>query len=459
MKFQQPPWGLAAAARESLLHGNEHRDAGKVSEKALNALMSKFFNSEATPHLIPGDRGFLLSIVTPILYEQFPWQESIFEELSRSHALLLDGLDQVDTSVISAASMTELLGGMSLGDAIGATFFLQVGANMNGGVFDPDWLNQPNFEEVLHLFPRSNIEAMAERLTATRDEFKQDFKAQSLGVKRLARYDYNPLVRTPFVKLDQGLPVAPAPRLILRTVTPGGLFYSGVSKYGKAFADDLGALFENYIGRNLRLIDGADVHPEIVYGARGDKKSIDWFVVMPGLVLLVECKMKRLALGSRAGDPQLFEDLQKSLEKARTQLTRTVQNLAARTPEFRHIPTDRPMLGLIVSAEPIYSGSAYLIDHDTSVIPGGRLPDVPVAAVSARVVEMLVTHGADTENVLLELITRHVGVAISLSEIRPHADHDNAILTRAWQSYPFSAGRDRLTCAGNLSVNNTSSLD
>ncbi|WP_181724069.1 hypothetical protein [Nocardia gipuzkoensis] len=435
VKRQLPPWGLAAAARESLLHGSEHRNEG-VSDKALDNLMRKFFNSESKPHVKPGDPTFLLSLVTPILYEQFPWQESMYEEIARSHAMLLDGLGQVNTSVVTADSLAEILGGMSLSEGVGAAFVLQVGAQMNGGVFDPAWLSQSKFEDVLKVFPRSNIETLLKRLTATREEFKQDFTKNSLYERRLARYDYNPLVRTPFIEFDQSRPITPAPRLIMRTVTPGGLYYSGVSRYGNVFANDLGKLFEHYIGRNLRLIEGAEVHPEIVYG-KNQEKSVDWLVVMPDLVLLVECKLKRLALAARAGDPKLFEDLKDSLSKARGQLARTVENLASRRSEFGHIPTDRPMLGLIVSAEPIYSAAAYLLDHDTALIPGGTLPDVPVAAASSREIEALVTHGADTQDVLLALMRDQNGGAISLRGVRAQIDRKNPILEKAWRSYGF----------------------
>ena len=80
-KFERPPWGLATAARESLLYGNENRNKA-VSDRAIDDLMRRFFHAEALPNLRPGDTGFLLSLLTPVMYEQFPWQESIFK---RSH--------------------------------------------------------------------------------------------------------------------------------------------------------------------------------------------------------------------------------------------------------------------------------------------------------------------------------------------------------------------------------------
>jgi hypothetical protein len=437
IRLRRPPWGLAVAARESLLYGNEYRER-PVSERSIDDLMRRFFSCEATPNLLPGEPGFVLSIVTPLLYEQFPWQESIFEELARSHALLIEGLDRIQTSVISRSSLSELLGGMDLNAAIGATFVLQVGAYQNGGTYDQAWLDQSNFKEVLALFPRETLEVTASRLTATRAEFKADYEQNSHGSKGLARYDYNPLVRTPFINFGQDLSFAPAPRLIMRTVTPGGLYYPGVSKYGNSFAEDIGRLFEYYIGRNLGLIDGAEVHPEIAYGSRGAKKSVDWFVVMPGLVLLVECKLKRLGLAARAGDSRLTSDLTSSIDRAHQQLRNSIEALAMNAPQFSHIPSDRPIVALIVSAEPIYTGAAYLVERRMTSISSGRLADIPVATASARGIENLVTFEGQVEQILLErLHDRPPDGVLSLSDLHPSHDRKNDILEKAWDSYNF----------------------
>lgn len=278
---------------------------------------------------------------------------------------------------------------------------------------------------------------MAARLTTTPTAFRAAFQEHSVGTLTAGRFDYNPLVATPFIDLGEGEPLAPAPRLILRTVTPGGLYYVGYAEHGKAFADDLGGLFEHYIGRQLRLIEGAEVQPEIVFGRGGGSKSVDWFVILPNLVILVEVKSRRLGPAARAGDAALFTSLADTLGGARKQLSRTVDNLADGHPAFSHIPTDRPMLGLIVTAEPFYTGSAYLLDHDVAVIPGGSLRDVPVAAVSAREVEWLVTLGPDVEPLLLAEIAEAGDGVVSLRAIGKKADVDNPILLNAWNSYPW----------------------
>lgn len=435
VRHSTPPWGLAAAARESLLYGNEYRSK-LVDDKALLELMGKFqITTDLNDTDIQG-KHFIINEVTRMTYEQFPYQESIFEELARSHAWMVEGLSDVETRVINEDSLAAMLDGVSLREAIGATFFLQVGALQNGGAYLSSWLDQPNFSEVLKIYPRANIEKMAARLTTTPEGFRAAYKEHSVGSDRAARFDYNPLVATPFVDLGDG-PVAPATQLILRTVTPGGLYYAGLAKHGKAFADDLGGLFEHYIGRQLKMLEGAEVLPEVVFGKGGGDKSVDWFVIFSNLVILVEVKSRRLGPAARATDTVLMESLGETMGGARKQLKRTVKNLSHDHPAFADIPRDRPIVALIVTAEPYYTGAAYLLDHEESVIPGGSLPDVPVAAVSARDMENLVTHGADVEPMLLAEIAKSSGRAINLRDLGKKAGVENAILSKAWDAYPW----------------------
>jgi hypothetical protein len=435
-KNQYPPWGLAAAARESILFGNEYRH--KVADdKALTALMHKFqIAMDISNEEIKGG-DLLLSLTTRLAHEQIPYAESAFEEVSRSHAWLVEGIGEVDTQVITEASLAQMLDGISLREAIGATFFMQVGAFQNEGRFEPGWLDQPNFANVFEVYPRHTIETIAARLVTTPEAFKLQYEKWSLSTDSAARFDYNPLVATPFVDMGDG-PVAPAARLILRTISPGSLYYAGMAAHGNAFAADLGNLFEYYVGRQLRLIPDAGVHPEIVFGKGGGLKSVDWFVVLPGVVLLIEAKSKRLGPAARAGDPSLVTSLDSSLGEARKQLSKTVERLSEGHEAFSHIPTDRPMVALVVTAEPFYTAGAYLMDYSGGpTIAGGVLPDVPVGVMSARDLEALVTHGQDVEGIVLDLLARRGEGVFGFRDLIGKEDTRNPILQNAWDSYPW----------------------
>jgi hypothetical protein len=63
-------------------------------------------------------------------------------------------------------------------------------------------------------------------------------------------------------------------RAVYGRLTPG--YLCPPLRYGEGFARDLGHLFEQYIGRRLRLPPGAQVLGEVTYGPKNDRrKTVD----------------------------------------------------------------------------------------------------------------------------------------------------------------------------------------
>lgn len=343
------PWGTALIARESILWGNEHRHTAP-DEEALRRLFNAYND------LYEGEGrdqdASLLSLITPIVYEQFPYQESIYEEVSRTQALLVEGLSQVDAKVATAQAWADILG-RPLDEVVAATFVLQVGANVNNGWFDPKWLDQPNFAEVLNQWPRDLILTRLEQLTFNREEFKAAYEKAPKPTSGKHRYSFNPLTARPFLRMDDSRHLAPQPRLILRTVSPGNLYYTGIAHlHPKKFGSDLGYLTEHYVGRQLKTIPTAQLHPEIKYG-NPEQKSIDWFLVLPNVVVMFEVKSTRFGLLQRAADGH-EETITNVIGGAVQQLVRSDAAISNRNPAFAHIPTDRPRIGIVTTAEPYY---------------------------------------------------------------------------------------------------------
>jgi hypothetical protein len=96
------------------------------------------------------------------------------------------------------------------------------------------------------------------------------------------------------------LHVVPVPLVLLRKASPLGIFYAGVEKWGQSFCDE--PLFEAYVGRQLQLLPGAMILPEIIY-SKPERRSVDWFVILENLVLLVEVKSTRPSEQVRIGGP------------------------------------------------------------------------------------------------------------------------------------------------------------
>lgn len=435
-----PPWAFALIARESVLWGNEHRRTGTTADD-LRLLLNAHNNIDEEASR-PEDRS-VHSIVTRHAYEQFPYQESMFEELSRTHALLIGGLPHVETEVLSGAAWVKILGA-PLPQVVGATFFLQVAAEKSNGLFDPACMDADDFRDIFNLWPREVILDRARQLSSTFDEFKAEYAAVPKPSRGYERYAFNPLTSRPFLRWRAGTFLAPQPRLILRTVTPGNLYYAGIRTFGEAFTRDLGLLTEHYAGEQLNTITGAVVYPEVVHG-RGHDKSIDWFLVLPSLVVMVEVKSARFGLLDRAADPGFEASIQRVLKRAVEQILRTDKALDAQLPEFSHVPSDRPRIGLVVTAEPYYLANSPMVRR---LLPN---TETPILTASLRDLERLVGLPAATiETQLLRIIHDPERSTWTLSSaLRDVRDGERSpILKRAWDSYPWPLGTDEDSTTG-----------
>lgn len=424
-------WGYAAIARTALLHGTDFRDQ-VVDDRAITKLLRMQSNLISGDDLASPD--ILFRVATALAHDQIPFQENVRQSLARSKAWIVDGLNEVETVVLNETSLTEMLDGLSLQETIGATFVLQGGAFMNEGLFDSGWVDQGNFVEILKFYPRENIEKVARRLTTTIDSLRSE-NAENSGLVD-GRFRFNPLLKTPFVDLGDGKPIAPIAQYVFQTATPNSLFYLGMERFGQKFSIDLGNLFENYIGRQLKQIEAAEVYSEVEY-AKG-AHSIDWFVVLPDVVLLFEVKSKRPNADIREARSMLGESMHSAFEKPCRQLARTLELIDERHQSFENIPHDRPMAGIIVTSEPYYTGTAHLLSEGLAPLKLASGKSIPVGIMSAQDVENLVNYSADElSGIVLEQIAKGSGKTVESSSVPMKPDGSNKILDDAWDQYTW----------------------
>jgi hypothetical protein len=260
------PWSIAAIAKESVLVGSEFRRAD-VDGRGLRRLVDLLNRSS---DLLPDQSA--ASLLTPIMYEQFPYQESVYEEMARTHALL------VHNERDQAAIQWDDLLGIGLDQAIRASHVLHAWAVSNAGRYSPDLLDMPHLQSVYQkIAPRSEIETVAKLMTSDisglrRARATADERAPIPS--RLERYAFNPLKAHPFVDLgDVGI-WAPQSVFISRAFLGSNLYYRGLDRWGKPFADDLGDRTQRYVGRQLALLGGIALYPEIEYAK--SQRSAAW---------------------------------------------------------------------------------------------------------------------------------------------------------------------------------------
>ncbi len=254
----------------------------------------------------------------------------------------------------------------------------------------------------------------------------------------LRHHEFNPLVSRPFVTMPDGRHIAPQPHFVFQRLSSSALYYAGVSALDteqvESFTRDFGRACEDYVGRQLRLIPEATIVPEVVYG--NDQLSVDWFVIFPELVVLVEVKSTRMSHLARMGGDKLKDDIDRCLGKAYKQVKRTDRLLADGHHAFAQIPNDRPRIAIIVTLEPYWAANSPFV---TEFLPE---PPIPISVASVRALEHLVdvlcaVGGPEPLTKVLDDAERRTW---NLENALPDVPTSkNPILDAAWNRFPFPA--------------------
>jgi hypothetical protein len=430
-----PPWALAGLVKASICCGNPYRST-PVRPADIAMGCSMYSNLVARELHEPGlNSGF--HILMRIAYEQFPYQESVFEELSRPEAFFSDYSGRKPLEVISGERLEELLGA-PVRTAVAVALILMASAQKNAGFFDPAWMSQPGFARVLDFISRNQILGVIDSVFAgSIEEFRQQ-AGEAPPLPYLERYLFNPLTARPLIRMGDGRLLAPVWQAIGRRLSPIELYYLGMKRWGQAFSRDMGELLEDYVGRQLATLPDAEVYPEICYAERKNViDSVDWIVVFEDLVLLVEAKAKRTPAAARAAAVTAQGTYEETLGKAFRQINRTYQAIRAGVPAFSRIPADRPVAGLVATLDPWYMANSLA----RGFLPA---PDIPTMAASVQGIEQLVAIGQRrpasavlTEIMHLDDERQTWELDTALQAFADPADR-NPLLDKAWARLPFN---------------------
>jgi hypothetical protein len=413
-------WALVEIARESIIHGAQQGQHPPTASE-LHRLCSLFSNLDDP--LSEGPHYAIERFFVRLFFEQFRWQLSEFEELARPHALFVEAAARVPGATAFREERWRAALGCSVDEFVHAGFFLFVWASQHEGLVDLRWMDLPHFAEVQRHFPKSLIEhVVSSRLGADPAQLRR-MDSEAVVPDNVREHRFNPLSARPLVRMRDGRLLAPHPLLILHRLGVTGLYYDRVGEPG--FADQLGPVFEEYVGMQLSLLSNAHVEHSVMAG-RSDE-VIDYVVVFPDVVLLLEAKSTRLTELARIGLDQLDDDRDRTLGKAYAQITRAERLITEDHPAFKFVPRDRPRRGIVVTLEPYWG----------AVSGFGALPATPIPTTVAHIREI--------EYLASTAITNDVGAALAgltgaHSNNAIHAaveqlDHvRNPILDRGWDA-------------------------
>jgi hypothetical protein len=131
------PWALAEAAKVSIVAGNEFRSEVVTARVILEICHAYNKLDDPLRTREPGVVGTAEAYFTRVETLQFPYQMSVFEEVSRIGALF-ETVDNLDTKMLNSSALSDILG-CSLNDYVTAGFAISTMARARSGYFDVDW--------------------------------------------------------------------------------------------------------------------------------------------------------------------------------------------------------------------------------------------------------------------------------------------------------------------------------
>lgn len=390
------PWAVSLLAREALTApGKSTRkspDRRPATENDLRRLGALAIALEDPLIAQPGTPNAVESFAIRTAYQQFMFQEPVFHDMARMRPMFDRPFSSERFEVLSAQSLCVVLGG-PLDVFVDSGPFFVAAAMKNAGLFDPEWLQGPQFEEVRNRIDIAELLKIFMTAWAApwADLRSEAIRAQSSD-QRLRQYDWNPFLGRPFVEQADGEYLAPQAWYVASRVRPSAVYYLGLVKYGDAWARDLGLAHEDYIRLQLEQLKPAtSVYGEFEYDTgSGSGKTVDAIVVLDDAVVLVEAKSVRTRLDSRCTFAAYTDHLQRDLRKAFTQIARTAHMVRNHhTALGGAVPDDRPLCGLVVTPEPLW------LANNAQFTAGYPDPTVPTSIVSLRELEDLVAYGRE----------------------------------------------------------------
>jgi hypothetical protein len=442
----ETPWALAGAARASILYGNDHRSAARPVD--VLKICAAFAAVSPTLTGVP-DEEFIRTFMLQATYEQFPFQGMGSNDIARSLAMFRDSLRNINADVLTEAAIEDALGG-SVRDFIGVVWLMFASANANNGTFLDEWIDQPQFRPVLEGISAPQLRSLIK--TAYSADLR---RLREIGLERTEifrdapdreKFAFNPLASRPLVEMSAGEYVIPSPLLLLRRPTTTGIYYALMEAVQGNIGKDLGNLFEQYVKEQIAQLPGARVISEVTYG-KSQKKTIDLFVVVAGILFLVECKAPRLTEAARLGDQTALQnDLKRMISKAYDQISTTAQLLRRPPKELVEagVPADLPVRGVVVTLEPYY------LINGIALAPYIPATEVPTTVTSIHDLEGMIGLGITGPN-FAEQMTHVEADPTGLRPLEvvrtrwPDETYDNPILEAAKRDLPWDLDNDNRT--------------
>ncbi len=471
-RFGITPWAIADVSRTALAWGGPGRHrADLYTLMRLSSMNAQLGDEDRTslsvgaseklsPESIDLEREQLARRLSRVYFEQFPGQRSVLAGVARS--VLLFGAaaefpETFDPKVMTPGWFERITEGISFDDYIESIFLFSVLAQQTNGRVTLDALDAPGVRELSEVFPLDAARRVfAEHLVTSVADFKKTNREwQDPLPDPQKKFAFNPLTSRPFVQGVTSDPVVPWTQAVITKALPPSIYFLPPTKLRNAFASDLGPVFQHYTGRQLKLINGErQVLPEVRYKSEGNFiDSCDWFIDLPDVLVLIECKARQPIESLRVGGDDWMRSIEDSIGKGILQLNRSNKHIDLISELRPEIDASKPRVGIVVTLEPFYLNQNWLIrermtdqaEYPIGVLSVGELEELVLLDAAHLGRALLEASGQAYDNVML------LNPVLSETEGR-----ENPLLVDTWDSMRMFRALEKAAADFGLAPEETS---
>lgn len=258
--------------------------------------LSELYNQISDPFVTneKNKRESPINLFIRMLFQQLPGQQRIMLQSYGSASLLYESAgNRADYNIpnefekITGLNIRQF---MQLGMVLSSA---KQGPYKTTGTLNQAWLDK-GLEVGIEVLKKEKILNFLNVASCNYDVFRSTAKETPFRIEdnKFALYEFNPLIKFPFIKIHPERWIAPNPYLVVDRVTTG-IYYDLLDEHGKSFTDSFGLIFEEYIGMLIQSVYPKErVLKEKEYIIKRNRKKgpADWTILDNSCSILIECK-------------------------------------------------------------------------------------------------------------------------------------------------------------------------
>lgn len=326
-------WHVAYFAMVALYLSNQYRH-GLLSRKKLFRAVNHY-NEYDCPLPDPATDEQLFSQMVRMAYQQFPYQHQWWAGMTRASFMYGEANGETGGSL---PDMVESLFGIQYHQVLDIcmSVYHVIHNQLRTGRNAAFSMNQLA-ERFLPWIERSSLERIVGCVSQTREEFRLACERTKSGDKALRKYDYNPLLERPLIRIDERY-YAPVPPLILLWAMNGIAYQLSEQPCkvgGHDFGHVFGHAFEDFIEAILRKSKRDYLREIDVKTNAGLDRTTDFIIIEGNHALLFDCKTRRATMRHRYGTLDAIERDYGEIVHGLEQCIKTEQWIRLGVPEMQ----------------------------------------------------------------------------------------------------------------------------